>query len=312
MKISIVIPSYNSENVLKKNIPNVVSSIEEFSDNCEIIIRDDFSTDDSVKVIKELVEKNKKTKIKLFISNRNQGFSSNVNNAVKEAAGEIVILLNTDVSPSKNFIAPLLKHFDDENVFAVGCLDESLEDGKIVKRGRGKGKWIRGFMLHSAADIDSTDMSTLWVSGGSGAFKKSIWEKLGGLDEIYNPFYWEDIDLSYRALKSGYKIIFEKNSTVRHEHEEGVIKKKFKSKKVNDIVYRNQFIFAWKNSDLINLLKSIIWLPYHLFNSLLSRNSSMLIGFFCAVRRAPSIIKSRRINSKIFVLSDNEVIAKIN
>jgi len=311
MKISIVIPSYNNETVLRKNIPSVIDAIENFPEDSEIIITDDFSTDDSVKVVSEFIENNRKINIKLLLSDKNKGFSSNVNIGVKEATGEILILLNTDVSPSKNFIKPLLKHFEDEKVFAVGCLDESVENGKIIKRGRGKGKWSRGFLIHSAAEIDSGNLTTLWVSGGSGAFRKSIWQKLGGLDEIYNPFYWEDIDLSYRALKSGYKIIFEKESIVRHEHEEGVIKKKFKQKKVNEIVYRNQFIFAWKNSDFNNLISGIFWFPIHLINAIFSKDLGLLKGFFLALRKSPHVLSFRLSKNKKFISSDREITENI-
>ena len=306
MKISIVLPSYNSEDVLIKNIPNVIESIEKYKNDVEIIITDDCSTDNSVLVVNKFIEENKNVKIKLLVSEKNKGFSSNVNNGVSESSGEILILLNTDVSPKKDFIQPLLKHFEDEKVFAVGCLDESVESGKIVKRGRGKGEWVKGFLSHSAADIDLND-KTLWVSGGSGAFRKSIWDKIGGLDSAFDPFYWEDIDLSYRALKSGYKLFFEKESIVKHEHEEGVIKKKFKLKKVNAIVYRNQFIFSWKNSDLNNLLIGILWLPVHLFYAVIDRNSALIKGFIYALNKIPHILNFRFSKRKNFIISDKDI-----
>lgn len=311
MKISIVIPSYNSELVLKKNLSHVVESLNDYKNNSEIIISDDSSTDKSVDFINEFIDKNKEVKIKLLVSEKNKGFSSNVNKGVEEAAGEILILLNTDVSPRANFIPFLLKHFDNEKVFAVGCLDESIEDGKIVKRGRGKGEWTRGFLSHSAANIDSSD-KTLWISGGSGAFRKGIWDKLGGLDSVYDPFYWEDIDLSYRALKSGYELIFEKESIVKHEHEEGVIKKRFKPKKVNAIVYRNQFIFAWKNSDLNNLIIGILWLPIHLLHAVIDRNTGLIKGFFNALIKIPHVLAFRFSKNKNFILSDKKITESVS
>ena len=98
--------------------------------------------------------------------------------------------------------------------------------------------------------------------------EKSIWDELGGLDILYNPFYWEDIDLSYRARKSGYKTLFENKSVVRHEHEKGSIKNKYNPQDVKKIAYKNQFIFAWKNSDFSTLIYGHFWLPYHLLKAL--------------------------------------------
>lgn len=311
MKVSIIIPNFNGEKILPKNLPGVLNAIKSSDFDSEIIISDDNSSDASVEIIKKFIEDNKesKVKIKLLEASVNKGFSSNVNRGAREAVGDILVLLNTDVIPSKNFLDPLMIHFKDDDVFAVGCMDESVEDGKIVLRGRGKGVWRRGFLNHSAASIDGFD--TLWVSGGSGAFRKSIWDKLGGLDTLYDPFYWEDIDLSYRANKSGFRTIFEKNSVVRHEHEKGVIKTKYKPTWVKRTVYRNQFIFSWKNSDFNTLISSIFWLPYHLINGAVTGDSSLIFGFFLALKRLPKILSSRRKAKKHFIKSDEEVTANI-
>lgn len=314
MNLSIIIPNYNGEQIIGKNLVKVLSSITDYnSGSVELIISDDASMDNSIKIIKDFIDKdqNSKINIKLLVSNKNknEGFSSNVNKGVAFSSGELVVLLNSDVIPNKNFINPLIKHFENEKVFAVGCMDESLENGKIILRGRGVGKWDKGFLVHSAGDLSKTD--TLWVSGGSGAFRRSIWDKLGGLDEIYNPFYWEDIDLSYRALKSGYITLFEKSSVVRHEHDEGVIKKKYQPARIKRIVYRNQFVFAWKNSDFGTLISHLFWLPYHLLTAIFSKDLSLISGFIFALGRLPRIITSRKRARKYFIKSDKEITASI-
>jgi hypothetical protein len=98
---------------------------------------------------------------------------------------------------------------------------------------------------------------------------------------------------------------------VRHEHEKGAIKTKFKPNRVKKIVYRNQFIFAWKNSDNSNLFKNIIWLPYHLINSIISGDYVMFLGFVSAVTRLPGILKSRIKAHKLFKYSDSEIISLV-
>ena len=311
MKISIIIPNYNGRKILEKNLPKVLESLDSYGEDGEIIITDDCSTDDSINVVNKFIDKNKKSKIKIKIltAEKNQGFSSNVNRGANISDGEILVLLNTDVIPSKDFLAPLLKHFQDGKVFAVGCMDESVEDGKVILRGRGIGKWQRGFLVHSAGNLERKD--TLWVSGGSGAFRKSIWDKLGGLDSLYNPFYWEDIDLSYRARKAGFKTLFEKESRVRHEHGEGAIKQKYKPNRVKRIVYRNQFIFVWKNSDFGTLISHIFWLPYHLLKAIFSGDLSFILGLILAFVRFQKILKSRQRERELFVKTDDDVVHSI-
>lgn len=296
--VSIVIPNYNGEALLKKNLPKVFSSLEGYIS--EVIVVDDASEDESIKFLKT-------QKVKILRNSKNMGFSSTVNKGVKAAKGEIVVLLNTDVSPERNFLKPLLPHFKDPQIFGVGCLDKSYEKGKIIQRGRGVGKWSRGFLVHSRGEVDKNN--TLWVSGGSGAFRKSIWEKLGGLNELYNPFYWEDIDLSYRALKSGYKVLFEKKSIVNHEHEKGTIKRTYSEFKIKTTAYRNQFIFVWENAtDLSLQFSHVLFLPYHLAKALISRDWAFFVGFIKAFILLPKIIQSSFKYQKFFVKSDKAVI----
>lgn len=317
MKISIIIPNYNGENLLKENLPKVieaaVSYAEEESSTVEVIVIDDKSTDNSVAYIKNQILNSKNTyqiskiEMKALLNAQNIGFSSSVSKGVKEAKGDIVILLNTDVAPEKDFLIPLLKHFENEEVFAVGCLDKSIEDGKTILRGRGVGRWRRGFLVHSRGEVNKTN--TFWVNGGSGAFRKSIWDKLGGFNELYSPFYWEDIDLSYRALKSGYEILFEPKSVVVHEHEKGSIKKAYSQFQIKTIAYRNQFIFVWHNATDLDLqFLHILWLPYHFIKALIRRDWPFFLGFFQAFIKLSSIMQSSFKAQRYFVKKDREVI----
>lgn len=303
MDISVVIPNYNGENLLKKNLPKIYDELKDYKlGKTEIIVVDDASTDKSVSSIKTGSDN-----IKILTNEKNLGFSSTVNKGVKVANGEIVILLNTDVYPQKGFLKSLLEHFTDPEIFAVGCLDKSIENGKIVLRGRGLGDWKKGFLFHRRGEVDKTN--TLWVSGGSGAFRKSIWETLGGFNELYNPFYWEDIDLSYRALKSGYKVLFESESIVFHEHEKGAIKSKYSEAQVKAIAYRNQFIFVWENAtDYYLQITHLLYLPYHFIKALLRGDTAFFKGFFNAFILFPKVIKSSFRYQKLFVKKDSEVI----
>ncbi len=314
MKISVVIPSYNGQELLSRNLPKVISALAytkaEKKIDSEIIVVNDGSSDQTISFMEEFIKSHKDIQVILKDNKKNLGFSPTVNNGVREASGEIVILLNTDVTPDKDFILPLLSYFDDERTFAVGCMDKSVESDKIVLRGRGVGKWKEGYLKHSLGDLDKND--TLWVSGGSGAFRKSTWDRLGGLCELYKPYYWEDIDLSYRALKAGYTIYFEKNSTVVHKHEEGVIKKTQSNKKVLEIVNRNQNIFTLLNAtDQDILLSFFLNLPRHILRAIKNKDWIFITGLTKALLMLPQIISFRKKYQRFVKVSDHEVIAKI-
>ncbi len=315
MNLSIIIPNYNGEEILKRNLPKVLDSVKGYKSGIvEIIIPDDPSTDNSGEVIKKFISSiEEKQIVGKTCSNHDKnksGFSKNVNRGAALATGDILILLNSDVAPHKDFLEPLLKHFEDQKVFGVGCMDESIEDERTILRGRGIASWKRGFLIHSAGELDKS--TTFWVSCGSGAFRKSIWDKIGGLNELYNPFYWEDVDLSYRGVKAGYKVLFEAKSKVVHEHEEGAINKSYSSYNKIKIVFRNQFIFIWINiTDSHLLFSHILWLPYHTFKALLRRDKAYLWGLGHAILLLPEILKYKEKIKKLFIASDQEIIASV-
>jgi len=99
-------------------LPKVFDELKNFTEGkSEVIISDDASTDDSLSVLNELA---KDHNIKVLLNEKNRGFAPTVNKGVKAASGEIIILLNTDIYPEKDFLEPLLAHFKEKQVFAVG------------------------------------------------------------------------------------------------------------------------------------------------------------------------------------------------
>lgn len=295
--VTIVIPNWNGRALLEKHLPRVLDA----ADGAEVIVVDDASDDDSVAFVKKSFPE-----ITIVEKKAHDGFSGTVNAGVIKATTDVVVLLNTDTSPRKNFLPHLLSHFENAGVFAVGCMDISHEGENTVKRGRGLAWWRKGYFVHSRGEVDRND--TAWVSGGSAAFRRNMWTKLGGMDEIYNPFYWEDIDLSYRALKAGYTLVFEPKSVVDHFHEEGKIKKNFSSFQVKTTAYRNQFIFIWKNlSDISLWVEHVIWTPLRLCQALLRMDVAFVTGYMSAAVRFPQVILLRRKESKLWSVADKDI-----
>jgi len=297
-RVSIIIPNWNGKSLLEKNLPGVIATAKD----AEIIVVDDGSTDGSVGYLKA-----KFPNVTVVEKKRHEGFASTVNAGIAAAIGDIVVLLNTDVEPEENFLQPLVSHFAGDKVFAVGCMDKSKEGESVVLRGRGLAKWQRGFFIHERGEVDKSD--TAWISGGSGAFRKSMWQELGGMDPLFNPFYWEDIDISYRARKAGYTLVFEPKSIVKHLHEEGKIKQSFSKTRVKVIAYRNQFMFIWKNiSDISFLLSHAVWTPLRLIQAMLTGDPWMLLGYTGALLRFPNVIASRIHASVHWKKSDAELL----
>lgn len=235
-KIDIIIPSFNGKNLLEKNLPEVIKNSDYLN---KVIIIDNGSTDDTIvwlgKAYPEII---------IVKNNSNLGFTKPVNQGVSQSTSEYFVLLNNDVRPSKDYLKNTLHYFEDEKVFAVS-FNENESSWPLV-RWDGKIQFTRG-------EDKSGSRLTTWASGGSAIFKRKIWDNLGGFNEIYAPFYWEDIDIGFRAWKSGYKIIWGKESQVIHDHESTA--KKINPAYLSLIKQRNELIFNWINITDPDLVK---------------------------------------------------------
>lgn len=301
-KISIIIPNFNGKNLLAENLPKVIKNCL----NCEIIVVDDASSDDSVQYVKK-----KFPDIKIIRNNKNQGFSKTVNRGVEEANGDLVALVNSDSAPQEDSLTAVIPHFDDPDIFAVGLCDLSHEKGKIVKRGRGGAKFRRGFVEHYAIPIKKGE--TFWVSGGSGVFDKKKFLELVGFDPVYAPFYWEDIDLSFRAWKQGYKCIFEPTAKVDHFHEKGAIRKSHRPFFIKTVAYRNQFLFVWKNIDnYFLIIQHLLWLPYHFLTRLFSFDFAFHLGLLWAIARSWRLVFNFQLAKNSSQISELVIFKRLN
>lgn len=287
MKISVVIPNWNGKELLKENLPSVLDMGAD-----ENIIVDDGSTDESI----ELIEN---SKLKIIKHEKNLGFAKSVNDGVVRAKGDIIILLNTDVKPHPGLIKVILPYFKDPKVFGVSFAEEKFSYSC--------GFWKDGFVEHKPGPIMNKTHPTFWISGGSGAFRKSIWDKLGGFDLIYKPFYWEDVDLCYRALKLGYKLLWVPDAKVIHQHE-GTIGKYFSRGYMDFVQQRNQLLFIWKNIISGEMIKEHF---YGLCRRLITSPGYIKI-ILAALSKWPYINKARIKEKKESIVSDEQVFQQFN
>jgi len=233
-KVSVVIPNYNGVELLRSNLPSVIKAKKNTKNNIiEIIVVDDASTDVSVKVIQ-----NEFPDVNLVKHKVNRRFSAAVNTGARSAKGDLICLLNSDVSVSEDVLESVIPHFIDSKVFGVSLSEKGYSWAK--------GEFRDGFVEHASGERTHKPHDTFWANGGSGVFRRDIWMDLKGMDEVlYPPFYWEDIDLCYRAMKRGYSLLWEPQSKVSHEHES--TNKLFESSYKSRIQERNQLLFIWRN-----------------------------------------------------------------
>lgn len=300
MKVSIIIPNYNGRELLEKNFPSVLEALKNSKNYIsEIVVVDDGSTDDSLQYLNQFkneVKINKST-IKTVKHTKNRGFSATVNTGVRASTGNLIVLLNSDVSVENDFLESVIPLFGNENIFSVSLHEKGY--------GYSKGLFANGYIQQIPGSEVKKVMPSFYVSGGSGVFRKSIWKELGGMDEkLFTPYYWEDIDLSYRASKRGYTNLWDPNAMVVHNHRSTV--SKLPQKGVNMVRERNQLLMLWKNIHSRTLIKKHVLAIVSRF----LKHPGYIKVIFSALLKLPTVLKERRREIKECVVSDEAVFQK--
>ena len=130
MKLSIIIVSWNVAEKLRENLKEIYFSDLDKSD-FEVFVVDNNSRDDTVDIVKKEFPQ-----VKLIANSENFGFAKANNQAIKQAQGEYILLLNPDMRVKENTFKNILKWMDENpQARVVGCklVDET---GKIVKHVR--------------------------------------------------------------------------------------------------------------------------------------------------------------------------------
>lgn len=236
--ISVVIPNFNGKGLLEKNLPSVFVALKNSGIEFEVIVSDDGSTDNSVQFLKAFYPQ-----ITLVENRKNSGFSSNVNSGLRAARYDLVLALNNDVSLAPDYFKPLLYHFESKDTFGVmGAL--LAPDSDLVTDGAKLAEQSPFGVIRSTKNIlrlDGGALFTFFLSGANALMDRQKLAVLGYFDEIFNPFYNEDVELSLRAWRLGWKCIFEPNAHAYHACS-STIRSVADRARIRRISLRNRFI----------------------------------------------------------------------
>jgi len=243
MKATLIIVNHNGRDLLAKSVPAALEAIGRTRGHA-VMVADDGSTDDSIYFLSTKFEDVR------VLALPKRGFGEGCNAAVAAADTEAVVLLNNDVVVSPDFLDPLLRHLACPEVFAVGCRfvnpDGSLGD---ALGNRTSGRWHQGLLhIHHETGPDRLEQTCpqLYANGGGMAFSREKWMALGGFDSLYRPFYWEDVDLGYRAWGRGWQVLYEPASVVFHD-QGSTMKRMHRRAYVELMSAKNAVLFCWKN-----------------------------------------------------------------
>ncbi len=226
MKLSIVIVNYNVRYFLEQALLSVQKASRNLA--VEVFVVDNNSVDDSVRMIQE-----KFPAVHLIINAHNVGFSSANNQAIQQATGEYILLLNPDTLVEEDTFDKCVAFMDTHP--KAGALGVKMIDGSgnfLPESKRGlptpavafhktfglsrifsKSKIFNHYHL---GFLDENQTHKVAVLAGAFMFlRKSVLDKIGLLDESFF-MYGEDIDLSYRITQAGYYNYYFAETTIIH------------------------------------------------------------------------------------------------
>lgn len=216
--ISIIIVSYNNSRVLVDALNTIHTKIKSF--NFEIVIIDNASTENNVKLIEQ-----KFPDIKIIQNSENKGFGYACNQGAKVSTGDFLLFVNSDVIFRDDPLPDLMRIYNLYNdVGIVGCKllnnDGSIQtsyysDPTLTKRFLDLSGLKKLIIKYKTNKLVSKYTKVDIIKGAFLLVKKDLFVKLSGFDENYF-MYVEDVDLSFRARKNGYNNYIVNNDSVIH------------------------------------------------------------------------------------------------
>ena len=269
--VSIILLNYKG----LKDTLECINSLKRIKTNnlsVEIVVVDNGSGDESVKVLKNVPN------IKLLVNNKNSGYSGGNNLGIKFAlkgGADYILILNNDTVVDVNFLVNLISAAKSADIiapkiyFAPGF---EFHKSRYKKEDIGKVIWFAGAnidwgnILGQHIGVDEVDNGQFsnpreiqFATGACMFVKSDVFKKIGLLDEKYF-LYLEDMDFCTRAARFGFKIIYEPSAVIWHKNASSAGGSG--SQIQNYFITRNRLLFAFKYAPFKNkilLLKHVIF-----------------------------------------------------
>jgi GT2 family glycosyltransferase len=253
-RCSVIIVTYNSAAAIEECLRALALQ------DCDIVVLDNASQDDSVERVRAV---SRDLRLQLITISRNIGFAGGVNQGVRAANGDVLLLLNPDAVAEAGAIDALLKCFATTKASAVsGALmaDNGQPD---------KGFAFRRLPTLASLMFEALLINQLWPgnpvnrryrcldadysreqpveqpAGACLAVKREAWDSLGGMDANFYPVWFEDVDFCARLRASGGTIFYRPDARFFHSGAHSVGQLNFSDKQM--FWYRNMVHYATKH-----------------------------------------------------------------
>jgi len=216
--ISVVVISYNSERFLKENLTSLIHQTVKFQ---EIIVVDNFSSDNSVKII-ETYEK-KYPEVRKVALDYNSGYARGANIGIRNSRSELVLVANSDTRLDENFNLNVVRKFkEDPELSLLSPLILRFDKRTVDSAGQTYSIALHPLEIgfnRSVCSVDIKEKPMFSVCGAATVFRRTALEKLKLDQDYYDEDFFlflEDFDIGWRANLLGLKTLFYPEAVVYH------------------------------------------------------------------------------------------------
>ncbi|MFH0921928.1 MAG: glycosyltransferase family 2 protein [Fibrobacterota bacterium] len=247
-QVTVVVVNWNGQDILGACLNSLMKL--EFP-HVEIIVVDNASTDESVKIAGEYAGS-----IRLIAQTNNDGYAKACNAGIREAKGRYIVTLNNDmvVEPSwLNEAIPFLESHPDVGIISCRQMNFHIKN-KVDSLFHIITRSLIFCEYGNQSHFHNIPISyVISANGGSAIIRATLIEQLGGFDESFIAYH-EECDLFFRAFQLGWKCVFIPSAIVYHRRGFS-----FEKPNTNRFFFfeRNRYRFIMKNYPLTYVIKSL-------------------------------------------------------
>src|ERR1700691_820356 len=229
-------------------------------EQCDIIVVDNASGDDTVQRVEEFVAWHP---VRLIANEQNLGFAAAVNQGARGSSGDVLLILNPDAIAEPGAVAALLRCMETSGAEAAGgaLIGENGRRERCFPRRRIPPRaplcyealllnqlWPRNAVNRRYRYLDadySLQQEVEQPAGACVAVARTAWDRIGGFDEQFFPVWFEDVDFCKRLRDQGGRIFYCPEARFRHSGAHSVGQLSFRARQI--FWYGNMLLYARKH-----------------------------------------------------------------